>query len=140
MKRALLTGGAFLLLTTLVIRAKAGLEPALAACDERQWLNTLPGGRAGRKTPPRAEGYARNGLPAIDRSPFQAGTAHRVPINGQESFSLSGRVKGAEGTLGRLLRARAGREPALAACNEQHLRTTRSTSSIYRMVERENKT
>jgi hypothetical protein len=47
------------------------------------------------KMPPRAKGYARNGLPS-DRSdpPFKAETAHRVPKNGQEAFSLSGKGPG----------------------------------------------
>jgi hypothetical protein len=95
----------------MIIRAKAGLEPALATTA----VTPCPGGRAGRKRLPGPRVMQGTAFQQSIRSPFQAGTAHRVPINGQEAFSLSGRVQGAEGTRKPLLlpfiRARASMSP-----------------------------
>ena len=60
---------------------------AIPSCKKRH-----PGGRQQVALPPpepKPKGDAKNGLLGVDQiPPFQAGTAHRVPINGQEALAL----------------------------------------------------
>jgi hypothetical protein len=61
----------------------------------------------------------------LSPSGSKAGKAHRVPISSQEAFFLSGRVQEQGGMRKPLLlpfiRARAGREPALAPNSESNM-------------------